>query len=76
MTRDPTPGPGFGEFSNDQESIFERIARSPAFKRAAVVDHGSPGQWHGAKAQTAVPCTSDEEVCYHNQAFFLLLSVI
>jgi RNA exonuclease 1 len=54
-------GPGFGEFTNDQESIFERIARS-SVKTAAVVDHGSPGQWHGAKAHTAIACKSDEEV--------------
>ncbi|KAK4046506.1 para-aminobenzoate synthase, (PABA) [Microbotryomycetes sp. JL201] len=55
-------GPGFGEFTNDQETIFERIARGTDPKRSAVVDHGTPGQWHGAKASTAIGCTSDQEV--------------
>lgn len=55
-------GPGFGEFTNDQETVFERIARGPEGKTSAVVDHGAPGQWHGAKAKTAIACTNDEEV--------------
>ncbi|KAM0792932.1 hypothetical protein ACM66B_002691 [Microbotryomycetes sp. NB124-2] len=55
-------GPGFGEFTNDQETIFERIARGTDPKRSAVVDHGTPGQWHGAKATTAIGCSSDNEV--------------
>lgn len=55
-------GPGFGEFINDQETIFERIARGPEPKTSAVVDHGTPGQWHGAKAKTAIACTNDDEV--------------
>jgi hypothetical protein len=63
---DPSPssrtGPGFGEFTNDQETVFERIARGPEGKTSAVVDHGAPGQWHGAKAKTAIACTNDEEV--------------
>lgn len=57
-----TLGPGFGEFINDQETIFERIARGPEPKTSAVVDHGTPGQWHGAKAKTAIACTNDYEV--------------
>lgn len=55
-------GPGFGEFVNDQETIFERISRGPEPKSSAVVDHGTPGQWHGAKAKTAIACTNDDEV--------------
>ncbi|BGP53492.1 hypothetical protein JCM8202_001136 [Rhodotorula sphaerocarpa] len=55
-------GPGFGEFVVDQETIFERIGRGQDPKTSAVVDHGSPGQWHGAKATTAVACQTDEEV--------------
>ena len=54
-------GPGFGEFANDGESIFERLSRVSR-KSSAVVDHGQPQQWHGAKATVAVPCTTDEEV--------------
>lgn len=65
-------GPHFGEFANDQESIFERLARdgnanfpessSNGRKRSCIVDHGNPGQWHGAKANTAVACRTDDEV--------------
>lgn len=53
-------GPGFGEFANDMESIFDRLSRHS--KTTAVIDYGSPAQWHGAKATTAVSCKSDEEV--------------
>lgn len=62
LTHSPLLGPGFGEFTNDQETVFERIARGPEGKSSAVVDHGAPGQWHGAKAKTAIACTNDEEV--------------
>lgn len=55
-------GPGFGEFVNDQETIFERIGRGQDPKTSAVVDHGAPGQWHGAKATTTVACKNDDEV--------------
>lgn len=55
-------GPLFGEFVSDQEVLFERIAKPPASKTSAVVDHGSPGQWHGAKATQSVSCTHDAEV--------------
>ncbi|EJD49017.1 hypothetical protein AURDEDRAFT_112749 [Auricularia subglabra TFB-10046 SS5] len=59
-------GPGFGEFKTDQESILERLARTTGRSgrsvTSAVVDYGNPGSWHGAKATTAIPCKSDEEV--------------
>ena len=62
-------GPGFGEFKTDLESIFERMSRSsrragggPGSIRSAVVDYGNPAAMHGSKANTAVGCTSDEEV--------------
>ncbi|GAA5829121.1 hypothetical protein JCM11251_004132 [Rhodosporidiobolus azoricus] len=55
-------GPGFGEFVTDQETVFERIGRGQDPKTSAVVDHGTPGQWHGAKASTAIACTNDDEV--------------
>ncbi|BGP19018.1 hypothetical protein JCM10213_009273 [Rhodosporidiobolus nylandii] len=55
-------GPGFGEFVTDQETVFERIGRGQDAKTSAVVDHGTPGQWHGAKATTAIACTNDDEV--------------
>lgn len=55
-------GPGFGEFVTDQETIFERLSRGQDPKTSVVIDHGSPGQWHGAKATTAVACQNDEQV--------------
>lgn len=55
-------GPGFGEFATDQESIFERLSRAEPPVKTAIVDHGNPGQWHGAKADTAVACRADHEV--------------
>ncbi|GAA5924990.1 RNA exonuclease [Sporobolomyces koalae] len=55
-------GPGFGEFVTDQETIFERLSRGQDPKTSVVIDHGSPGQWHGAKATTAVACQNDEDV--------------
>ncbi|GAA6010894.1 hypothetical protein JCM11491_004588 [Sporobolomyces phaffii] len=55
-------GPGFGEFVTDQETIFERLARGQDPKTSVVVDHGTPGQWHGAKATTAVSCQNDDDV--------------
>ncbi|EJU05931.1 hypothetical protein DACRYDRAFT_60431 [Dacryopinax primogenitus] len=59
-------GPTFGEFQQDVESIFEKLAR-PSGKRpngstSAVVDHGNPAQWHGSKAKTSVACTTDDDV--------------
>lgn len=55
-------GPSFGEFANDQESIFERFARETPRVSTCMVDHGNPGQWHGSKADTAIACKADEEV--------------
>ncbi|GEM09292.1 RNA exonuclease 1 [Rhodotorula toruloides] len=55
-------GPGFGEMTIDQETIFERIGRGQDAKTSAVVDHGTPMQWIGAKATTAVACKNDDEV--------------
>ncbi|BGP05349.1 hypothetical protein JCM10049v2_001154 [Rhodotorula toruloides] len=55
-------GPGFGEMTLDQETIFERIGRGQDAKTSAVVDHGTPNQWIGAKATTAVACKNDDEV--------------
>jgi RNA exonuclease 1 len=67
-------GPGFGEFKVDWESIFERMGRCGAGAgkgkgggsgggvKSAVVDLGSPGVMHGAKASTAIGCKTDEEV--------------
>ncbi|KAA1467017.1 hypothetical protein DENSPDRAFT_767734 [Dentipellis sp. KUC8613] len=60
-------GPSFGEFKTDIESIFERMARSTGHAgtgsiRSAVVDHGNPATWHGAKATTPVACKTDEDV--------------
>lgn len=62
-------GPGFGEYKTDLESIFERMSRSnrragggPGTIKSAVVDHGNPSVMHGNKANTAIGCTSDDEV--------------
>jgi len=61
-------GPGFGEFKVDWESIFERMGRVGAGNggkggvKSAVVDHGTPGVMHGAKASTAIGCKTDDEV--------------
>jgi RNA exonuclease 1 len=64
-------GPGFGEFRTDYEPVLARIARSQsrgpngAGPRAAIVDHGNPGAWHGtspAAPATTVACTNDAEV--------------
>jgi len=62
-------GPGYGEFRTDYEPILARIARthfhSGASARAAIVDHGSPGAWHGTSASapaTTVACSTDAEV--------------
>lgn len=57
-------GPGYGEFKTDQESILERIARSTrgGGVKTAVVDHGTPANWHGAKATASVACKTDEDV--------------
>ncbi len=47
----------------DFESIFERMSRARAGAvTCAVVDHGNPGNWHGSKATTTVPCKTDEDV--------------
>jgi len=53
-------GPGFGEFINDSESIFDRFSKHE--KTTAVIDYGNPNQWHGNKATKAISCKSDEEV--------------
>ncbi|GAA5955424.1 hypothetical protein JCM3765_006773 [Sporobolomyces pararoseus] len=55
-------GPGFGEFVTDQETIFERLSRGQDPKTSVVIDHGSPGQWHGQKATTTVACQNDQQV--------------
>jgi len=54
-------GPEYGEFKMDYESIFERMGGAVVVK-SAVVDHGSPGVMHGAKASTAIGCKTDDEV--------------
>ncbi|KAG0144729.1 hypothetical protein CROQUDRAFT_659683 [Cronartium quercuum f. sp. fusiforme G11] len=53
-------GPGYGEFINDVESIFERMSRGNDPKRSAVIDHG--GGMNCSKAQTSMICKSDSEV--------------
>jgi len=57
-------GSGYGEFRTDQESILERISRSTrgGGVKTAVVDHGTPASWHGAKASATVACKTDEDI--------------
>lgn len=60
-------GPGFGEYKVDYESIFERMGRCDGKGvvgkvKSAVVDHGNPSVMHGAKANTAIGCKTDEQV--------------
>ncbi|KAH7339501.1 hypothetical protein B0J17DRAFT_767226 [Rhizoctonia solani] len=59
-------GPDFGVFKQDVESIFERLSKSNGRhgkgSTSAVIDHGNPRAWHGAKATAAVSCQTDDEV--------------
>ncbi|KAI6001680.1 hypothetical protein F5J12DRAFT_894545 [Pisolithus orientalis] len=60
-------GAGFGEFKTDYESIFDRMSRAsgrggPGSVKSAVVDLGNPTAMHGARANTSLGCTTDEEV--------------
>ncbi|KAG9102215.1 hypothetical protein FS749_011644 [Ceratobasidium sp. UAMH 11750] len=59
-------GPDFGVFKQDVESIFERLAKSNGRHgkgaTSAVIDHGNPRAWHGAKATSAVACQNDDQV--------------
>jgi len=64
-------GPGWGEFKNDLESVFERMGRgtkrgttgtNASSIRTAVVDYGNPAAMHGSKATSVVACTNDGEV--------------
>lgn len=60
-------GAGFGEFKTDYESIFDRMSRAsgrggPGSVKSAVVDLGNPTAMHGAKANTSLGCTTDEEI--------------
>lgn len=60
-------GPDFGDSTNNMEPIVERIGRymdnSPeSRKTSAYCDYGDPRWLYGAKATTAVRCTSDDDV--------------
>ncbi|CAE6415580.1 unnamed protein product [Rhizoctonia solani] len=59
-------GPDFGVFKQDIESIFERLSKSNGRhgkgSTSAVIDHGNPRAWHGAKATAAVSCQTDDQV--------------
>ena len=61
-------GPDFGVFKQDVESIFERLAKSNGRHgkgaTSAVIDHGNPRAWHGAKATSAVACQTDDQVIF------------
>ncbi|KAI8449385.1 RNA exonuclease 4 [Phakopsora pachyrhizi] len=62
-------GQGFGEFTTDQESIFERMSRASEPKRAAVIDYGHvEGRTNGvagrttSKSSLSLVYNSDREV--------------
>jgi len=60
-------GPEFGSFADTTESIFERMNRhadilTKVSRKTAYCDYGNPRTGPGAKATTAVKCTSDDEV--------------
>ncbi|KAF8608845.1 hypothetical protein BDV93DRAFT_486198 [Ceratobasidium sp. AG-I] len=59
-------GPDFGVFKQDVESIFERLTKSNGRHgkgaTSAVIDHGNPRAWHGAKSTSAVACQTDDQV--------------
>ncbi|KAH9813311.1 hypothetical protein DFH28DRAFT_897063 [Melampsora americana] len=64
-------GPGFGEFVNDVESIFERMSRGSEPKRVAVIDHG--GGLNCSKATSSMVCKTDSEV---SDPFFVVDGMI
>ncbi|KAF9207449.1 hypothetical protein BGZ49_000402 [Haplosporangium sp. Z 27] len=53
-------GPGFGEYNQDQESIFSRIARHTSPRTSAVID--SDIVYGQSFATTVIKTQSDEEV--------------
>jgi len=58
-------GSGFGEFSNDQETIFERLSRGQDPKSSALIDHGhgNGNTSYGQKAKTSITsCQNDDQV--------------
>lgn len=61
-------GPAWGTNETNAESIFKRIGRttrpqsSGSTRAGAVVDWGEPNRGHGAQAQVAIGCQSDQEV--------------
>lgn len=61
-----TPGPDFGDPGVDTEPVFERLNRhnpqNKGARRSLVADYGNPRAWYGAKATTAVACTTDDQV--------------
>ncbi|GAA97745.1 uncharacterized protein L969DRAFT_55485 [Mixia osmundae IAM 14324] len=56
-------GPTFGVFTNDTETIFERLSRGPTPKTSAIIDYGSPAVWIARGCSTVTACTSDDEIC-------------
>ncbi|KAG9102486.1 hypothetical protein FRC06_001962 [Ceratobasidium sp. 370] len=72
-------GPDFGVFKQDVESIFERLAKSNGRHgkgaTSAVIDHGNPRAWHGAKATSAVVAGILEAAQNHDFVFGRLLGL-
>jgi RNA exonuclease 1 len=64
-------------FKQDVESIFERFSKSNGRHgkgaTSAVIDHGNPRAWHGAKATSAVACQTDDQVGF--SLFFLPIMI-
>ncbi|KAK8846710.1 hypothetical protein IAR55_005797 [Kwoniella newhampshirensis] len=62
-------GPDFGNALENMEPIFERLNRytsdrTKPGKTSAYCDYGNPRAMYGAKATTAVRCTTDDEVIH------------
>ncbi|OCF37620.1 hypothetical protein I316_00747 [Kwoniella heveanensis BCC8398] len=60
-------GPDFGNALENMEPIFERLNRcrpdkTQTGKTSAYIDYGNPRGTYGAKATTAIKCSSDDEV--------------
>ncbi|WVQ68933.1 uncharacterized protein L199_007142 [Kwoniella botswanensis] len=57
-----TYGPDFGNTMENMEPIFERLNRNKPIKTSAFIDYSNPRTSLGAKATTAIRCTTDDEI--------------
>nr|XP_019047506.1 hypothetical protein I302_04121 [Kwoniella bestiolae CBS 10118]OCF26436.1 hypothetical protein I302_04121 [Kwoniella bestiolae CBS 10118] len=57
-----TYGPDFGNALENMEPIFERLNRNKPVKTSAFIDYSNPRTSLGAKAITAIRCSTDDEI--------------